>query len=69
MEKEDLFHILKKRIQLPIFLKKKKILTKKLNLIEKKKNMLTGVIDLDYLEIVYRIKFMVGKKGEKILVE
>ena len=47
----------------------KKILIKKLNLIEKKNNMLTGVIDLDYLEIVYRIKFMVGKKGEKILVE
>ena len=44
-------------------------LTKKLNLIEKKNNMLTDVIDLDYLETVYREKFMVGKKGEKVFVE
>ena len=48
---------------------KKKILIKKLNLIEKKNNMLTEVIDLDYLETIYREKFMVGKKGEKIFVE
>ena len=45
------------------------LLTKKLNLIEKKNNMLTEVIDLDYLETIYREKFMVGKKGEKIFVE
>ena len=48
---------------------KKKILIKKLNLIEKKNNMLTDVIDLDYLETVYREKFMVGKKSEKVFVE
>ena len=48
---------------------KKEILIKKLNLIEKKNNMLTEVIDLDYLETIYREKFMVGKKGEKIFVE
>ena len=48
---------------------KKKILIEKLNLIEKKNNMLTEVIDLDYLETIYREKFMVGKKGEKIFVE
>ena len=48
---------------------KKKLLTKKLNLVEKKNSMLTEVIDLDYLEIVYREKFMLGKKGEKIFVE
>ena len=44
-------------------------LTKKLNLIEKKNNMLTDDIDLDYLETVYREKFMVGKKSEKVFVE
>ena len=44
-------------------------LTKKLNLIEKKNNMLTDVIDLDYLETLYRKKFMVGKVDEKVLVE
>ena len=48
---------------------KKKILIEKLNLIEKKNSMLTEVIDLDYLETIYREKFMVGKKGEKIFVE
>ena len=44
-------------------------LTKKLNLIEKKNNMLTDVIDLDYLETLYRKKFMVGKADEKVFVE
>ena len=31
--------------------------------------MLTDVIDLDYLETIYREKFMVGKKNEKIFIE
>ena len=47
----------------------KKLLIKKINLIEKKNNMLTDVIDLDYLETVYREKFIVGKKSEKVFVE
>ena len=47
----------------------KKLLIKKTNLIEKKNNMLTDVIDLDYLETVYREKFMVGKKSEKVFIE
>jgi hypothetical protein len=47
----------------------KKLLIKKTNLIEKKNNMLTDVIDLDYLETIYREKFMVGKKSEKVFVE
>ena len=47
----------------------KVLLIKKINLIEKKNNMLTDVIDLDYLETVYREKFMVGKKSEKVFVE
>ena len=47
----------------------KKLLIKKIKLIEKKNNMLTDVIDLDYLETVYREKFMVGKKSEKVFVE
>jgi len=49
--------------------KKEIILTKKLNLIEKKNNMLTDVIDLDFLETIYRQKFMLGKKEEKVFVE
>ena len=47
----------------------KKILMTKLDLIEKKNSLLTEVIDLDYLEILYRKKFMVGKQNEKIYVE
>ena len=50
-------------------LQEKKLLTNKLNLIEKKNSMLTDFIDLDYLETIYREKFMVGKKNEKIFVE
>ena len=49
--------------------KKESLLTKKLNLIEKKNVMLTDVIDLDFLETIYREKFMVGKKEEKVFVE
>ena len=45
------------------------LLTKKLNLIEKKNNILTDVIDLDYLETLYRKKFKVGKVDEKVIVE
>ena len=48
---------------------KENMLTKKLILIEKKNGMLTEVIDLDLLETIYREKFMVGKKEEKIFVE
>ena len=50
-------------------LREKKLLTNKLNLIEKKNSMLTDIIDLDYLETIYREKFMVGKKNEKVFVE
>ena len=50
-------------------LQEKKLLTNKLNLIEKKNSMLTDIIDLDYLETIYREKFMVGKKNEKVFVE
>ena len=31
-----------------------------------KNNLLTNTIDLDYLETLYREKFMVGKPNEKI---
>ena len=35
----------------------------------KKNNLLTDIIDLDYLETLYREKFMVGKSNEKIFVK
>ena len=48
---------------------KENMLKKKLSIIEKKNYMLTDVIDLDFLETIYRQKFMVGKKEEKVFVE
>ena len=43
-----------------------KSLTLQLDLVEKKNMLLTGIIDTDYLEILYRKKFMVGKSHEHI---
>ena len=47
-------------------IQEKKSLLVKLASIEKKNNLLTDTLDLDYLEIIYREKFMVGKSKEKI---
>ena len=44
----------------------KKELSVKLALIEKKNTLLTDKIDLDYLETLYRKKFMIGKPNEYI---
>ena len=44
----------------------KKMLSAKLTWIEKKNMLLTDKIDLDYLEIIYREKFMLGKINERI---
>ena len=44
----------------------KKLLIHQLDLIDKKNSLLTDVIDTDYLEILYRKKFMVGKSNEHI---
>ena len=50
-------------------LQEKKSLTFKLNSMEKKNSLLTGTIDIDYLETLYRKKFMVGKTSEKIYIK
>ena len=47
-------------------IEEKKALSIKLALVEKKNMLLTGKIDLDYLEILYRQKFMFGKSNEYI---
>ena len=49
--------------------KKKVILIYQLNSIEKKNDLLTGIVDTDYLEILYREKFIVGKESEKIYIK
>jgi cell division protein FtsB len=49
-------------------IQEKKSLIIQLNLFEKKINLLTNKINLDYLEVLYRTKFVVGKTNEKIYV-
>ena len=44
----------------------KKALSIKLAMVEKKNMLLTDKMDLDYLEILYRKKFMFGKSNEHI---
>ena len=51
------------------FSQEKKTLAQQLNLIEKRNSLLTDIIDMDYLETLYRTKFMVGKKNEKIYLK
>ena len=47
-------------------IQEKKLLSKKLYLVEKKNYLLTENVDLDFLETLYRKKFMVGKSNEKV---
>ena len=47
-------------------IKEKKSLSLELKLIEKRNSLLTETVDLDYLEILYRQKFMHGEINEKI---
>ena len=49
-------------------IQEKKSLVIQLDLFEKRINLLTDRINLDYLEMLYRKKFMVGKVNEKIYV-
>ena len=55
----------KKKIKKQLIDEKKSLIIQ-LASIEKKNSLLTDTIDLDYLEILYRKKFMVGKSQEKI---
>ena len=47
---------------------KKELLVLQLDSVEKKNSLLTDIIDTDYLETLYREKFMVGKINEKIYI-
>jgi len=47
-------------------LNKKSLLSIELEIVENKNNLLSDNIDLDYLELLYRKKFMVGKSNEII---
>ena len=47
-------------------IEEEKTLSIKLAMVEKKNILLTDKMDLDYLEILYRQKFMFGKSNEHI---
>ena len=47
----------------------KKLLLLQLNLIEKRNSLLTDNINIDYLDTLYRKKFMVGKVNEKVYLK
>ena len=47
-------------------IEEKKTLSIKLAMVEHKNKLLTGKMDLDYLEMLYRQKFMLGKSNEYI---
>ena len=49
-------------------IQEKKTLISQLSIVEKKNNLLTKKIDLDYLEMLYRQKFVRGKTNEKVFV-
>ena len=49
-------------------IQEKKSLVTQLDSFEKKINLLTDKVNLDYIETLYREKFMVGKPNEKIYV-
>ena len=58
-----------KQITIEQLSQEKKLLILQLDLIEKENSLLTDIVDTDYLEILYRKKFMVGKPNEKIYVK
>ena len=47
-------------------IEEKQALSMNLATVEKKNSLLTDKIDLDYLEILYRQKFVIGKSNEHI---
>ena len=60
------YHEKQKRIE-QLF-QEKELLVLKLDSIEKKNSLLNDNIDTDYLETLYRKKFMVGKINEEIYI-
>ena len=58
----------KQKVIEKLFQEKKSLLLQ-LNLIEKKNSLLTDNINIDYLDMLYRKKFMVGKVNEKVYLK
>ena len=45
----------------------KKVVEKKINYLEKRNDLLSTNLDLDYIDYLYRQKFKFGKENEKII--
>ena len=63
-----LFAYLDKKDQFEILLEKKKFLTNEITKVKKINSLIGENLDKDYLEILIRDKFVVGKKGENTYI-
>ena len=63
-----LFAYLDKKDQFVNLLKKKLFLTNEISKVKKINSLIGENLDKDYLEILIRDKFVVGKKGESIYI-
>ena len=63
-----LFSYFEKKDQLSKIEKEEMLLTKKIEDLTFKNSLLSDNLDLDFIEILIREKFLFGKKGEKIYI-
>ena len=63
-----LFSYFEKKDQLSKLEKKEILLTKKIEDLTFKNSLLSDNLDLDFVEILIRERFLFGKKGEKIYI-
>ena len=63
-----LFSYFEKKDQLSKLEKDEMLLTKKIEDLTFKNSLLSDNLDLDFIEILIREKFLFGKKGEKIYI-
>ena len=63
-----LIEYFKKKILLKEFQEKNLKIIKEINFLTKKNDFLSVNINKDYLDEIYRVYFVLGKKGEKIYI-
>ena len=68
MEKEVYYLILKKKQSLINLQNKELLLSNKIKKLELKNSLLTDNLDLDFIEILIRDKFLFGKKEETLYI-
>ena len=68
MEKEVYYLLLKKKKSLIDLQNKELLLSNKIKNLELKNSLLTDNLDLDFIEILIREKFLFGKKKETLYI-